>query len=135
MRTSASRRAKRRFPTLRIIPSTAKFIATKLARHFVADDPPPALVARLQDVFRKTDGDLLAFATALVDSDEAWRAPQTKIRSPYEYLIATGRLLRHIPDEPSRYLGGLNMFGQPLWTPSGPNGFPTPTRHGPRRKA
>ncbi len=105
-------------------PSTAKFIATKLARHFVADDPPPALIARLQDVFRKTDGDLLALATALVDSDEAWRAPQTKIRSPYEYLIATGRLLDHIPDEPSRYLGGLNMLGQPLWTPSGPNGFP-----------
>ena len=105
-------------------PSTAKFIATKLARHFVADDPPPALIARLQDVFRKTDGDLLALATALVDFDEVWRAPQTKIRSPYEYLIATGRLLDHIPDEPSRYLGGLNMLGQPLWTPSGPNGFP-----------
>ena len=63
-------------------PSTAKFIATKLARHFVADDPPPALIARLQDVFRKTDGDLLALATALVDSDEAWRAPQTKISQP-----------------------------------------------------
>src|SRR5579872_527896 len=105
-------------------PSTAKFIATKFARHFVADDPPPALVARLQEVFGKTDGDLLALATALVDSDEAWQAPQTKIRSPYEYLIATGRLLGHIPDEPSRYLGGLNALGQPLWSPSGPNGFP-----------
>src|ERR1700744_4124152 len=53
-------------------PSTAKFIATKFARHFVADDPPPALVARLQEVFRKSDGDLKALATALVDSDEAW---------------------------------------------------------------
>jgi uncharacterized protein (DUF1800 family) len=104
-------------------PSTAKFIATKFARHFVADDPPPALVARLQEVFRKTDGDLLALATTLVDSDEAWQAPQTKIRSPYEYLIATGRILGHIPDEPSRYLGGLNVLGQPLWSPSGPNGF------------
>ena len=105
-------------------PSTAKFIATKFARHFVADDPPPALTARLQDVFRKSDGDLLALATALVDSDEAWQAPQTKMRSPYEYLIATGRLLERIPDEPTRYLGGLNILGQPLWAPSGPNGFP-----------
>ena len=104
-------------------PSTAKFIATKFARHFVADDPPPALVARLQEVFRKTDGDLLALATALVDSDEAWQAPLTKIRSPYEYLVATGRLLGQIPEEPSRYLGGLNLLGQPLWAPSGPNGF------------
>ena len=105
-------------------PSTAKFIATKFARHFVADDPPPALVARLQDAFRKTDGNLLALAMALVDSDEAWQAPLTKMRSPYEYLIATGRLLGRIPEEPTRYLGGLTMLGQPLWAPSGPNGFP-----------
>ena len=74
-------------------PSTATFIATKFARHFVADDPPPALVARLADVFRKTDGDLKALAMALLDSDEAWKAPLTKIRSPYEFLMATGRLL------------------------------------------
>ncbi len=47
-------------------PSTAKFIATKFVRHFVADDPPPALVARLQDTFGKSDGDLRALATALV---------------------------------------------------------------------
>jgi len=105
-------------------PSTAKFIATKFARHFVADDPPPALVVRLQEAFRKSDGDLRLLATTLVDSDEAWRAPPTKIRSPYEYLVAAGRLLAQIPDEPSRYLGGLNLLGQPLWTPAGPNGFP-----------
>ncbi len=105
-------------------PSTAKFIATKFARHFVADDPPPALVARLQDVFRKTGGDLKALATTLADSDEAWQAPQTKIRSPYEFLVAIGRLLSQIPEDPSRYIGGLNLLGQPLWTPAGPNGFP-----------
>jgi uncharacterized protein (DUF1800 family) len=105
-------------------PSTAKFIATKFARHFVADEPPPALVARLQEVFRKSDGDLKALTVALVDSDEAWQAPLTKLRSPYEFLVATGRLLAQIPDDPSRYLGGLNLLGQPLWSPAGPNGFP-----------
>jgi len=105
-------------------PSTAKFIATKFARHFVADEPPPSLVARLQEVFRKSDGDLGALAAALLDSDEAWQAPQTKIRSPYEFLVATGRLLMQLPDDPTRYLGGLNLLGQPLWTPAGPNGFP-----------
>ncbi|HET7888538.1 MAG TPA: DUF1800 family protein [Bradyrhizobium sp.] len=105
-------------------PSTAKFIAGKFARHFVADDPPAALVARLEEVFRKTDGDLLALATTLIDSDEAWAGPLTKIRSPYEYLVATGRLVARMPDDPARYLGGLNLLGQPLWTPSGPNGFP-----------
>jgi uncharacterized protein (DUF1800 family) len=105
-------------------PSTAKFIATKFARHFVADEPPPALAARLQEVFRRSDGDLGALAAALVDSDEAWQAPLTKMRSPYEFLVAAGRLLGQIPDDPSRYLGGLNLLGQPLWSPAGPNGFP-----------
>jgi uncharacterized protein (DUF1800 family) len=106
-------------------PSTATFIATKFARHFVADDPPPALVARLRDVFGKSDGDLKALATALLDSEEAWQAPMTKMRSPYEFLVATGRLLgRAVPEDPSRYLGGLNLLGQPLWSPAGPNGFP-----------
>ena len=104
-------------------PSTAKFIATKFVRHFVADDPPPALVARLRDVFIRSDGDLKAMALALLDADEAWQAPMTKLRSPYEFLIAIGRLLTQVPDDPARYLGGLNVLGQPLWTPPGPNGF------------
>jgi uncharacterized protein (DUF1800 family) len=105
-------------------PSTAKFIATKFVRHFVADDPPPALVARLQKVFGETDGDLRALAVALLDSDEAWQAPLTKVRSPYEFLVATGRLLARIPEDPGNYLGSLNLLGQPLWSPAGPNGFP-----------
>jgi uncharacterized protein (DUF1800 family) len=105
-------------------PSTAKFIAGKFARHFLADDPPPALVARLADVFARTDGDLKALATALVDSEDAWKAPLAKMRSPYEFLVASGRLLAQIPNDPGRYLGALNALGQPLWSPAGPNGFP-----------
>ncbi|QOZ07217.1 DUF1800 domain-containing protein [Bradyrhizobium sp. CCBAU 51765] len=105
-------------------PSTANFIAAKFVRHFVADDPPPALVGRLRDVFVKSDGDLKALAMTLVDSDEAWRAPLTKMRSPYDFLVASGRLLAQVPEDPSRYLNGLNLLGQPLWSPPGPNGFP-----------
>jgi uncharacterized protein (DUF1800 family) len=105
-------------------PATAKFIATKFVRHFVADDPPPALVARLQDVFLKSGGDLKALASALVDSSEAWQAPLTKLRSPYEFLVASDRLLARMPEDAGRTLGGLNVLGQPLWSPAGPNGFP-----------
>lgn len=105
-------------------PSTATFIATKFARHFIADEPPPTLVARLRDVFVRTDGDLKALATALVDSNEAWQAPLTKMRSPYDFLVASGRLLARVPEDPGFYLGNLNLLGQPLWTPAGPNGFP-----------
>ena len=104
-------------------PSTAKFIATKFTRHFIADDPPPVLVAKLETTFRKTGGDLRAMTLALVDADEAWRAPMTKIRTPYEYLAAAGRMMGRIPEDPQRMLGGLNVLGQPLWTPAGPNGF------------
>ncbi|RXG93971.1 DUF1800 family protein [Bradyrhizobium zhanjiangense] len=104
--------------------STANFIATKLVRHFVADDPPPTLVARLRDIFVKTDGDLKALAMALVDSDEAWKAPLTKMRSPYDFLVASGRLLARVPEDPGTYLNNLNLLGQPLWSPAGPNGFP-----------
>lgn len=104
-------------------PATAKFIATKFARHFIADDPPPALVAKLETAFRKTDGDLRAMTLALIDADEAWHAPMTKIRTPYEYLVAAGRMMGRIPEDSQRYLGGLNVLGQPLWTPAGPNGF------------
>jgi uncharacterized protein (DUF1800 family) len=104
-------------------PSTAKFIATKFVRHFVADEPPPALVARLQQVFAQSDGDLRAMTLALVDADEAWSAPLTKLRSPYEFLVAAGRVFARVPDEPGLYLGALNTLGQPLWSPAGPNGF------------
>jgi uncharacterized protein (DUF1800 family) len=104
-------------------PSTAKFIALKLAQHFVADTPPPALVSRMENAFRKSDGDLKVLTLALLDSDEAWQMPMSKVRTPYEYLIATGRLLARIPEDPGRYFAGLQTLGQPLWTPAGPNGF------------
>ncbi|HEY0220267.1 MAG TPA: DUF1800 family protein [Afipia sp.] len=105
-------------------PSTATFIARKFAAHFIADDPPPALVARLDGVFRKTDGDLKLMTLALLDSSEAWHTPMTKMRTPYEFLVASGRLMGRIPEDPGRALGALNVLGQPLWTPPGPNGFP-----------
>ncbi len=103
--------------------STAKFVATKLARHFVADNPPPELVTRLAQRFTKTDGDLRAVALELLDADEVWGAPLTKIRTPYDAVIATGRMLARVPEQPMRYLGNLNVLGQPLWSPTGPNGF------------
>jgi uncharacterized protein (DUF1800 family) len=61
--------------------------------------------------------------SALVDADAAWSAPLTKIRNPNEFLMASGRLLAHMPEDAGPYLGALNALGQPLWTPAGPNGF------------
>lgn len=104
-------------------PATADFIARKLARHFVADEPPAALVAKLSEVFRRTDGDLAAVSLALLQSDEAWGAEPTKIRSPQEFLIAACRAFGRKPDF-GQILGPLGVMGQPFWQPSGPNGYP-----------
>ncbi|WP_338304915.1 DUF1800 family protein, partial [Bradyrhizobium ottawaense] len=52
-------------------PATATHVATKLARHFVTDAPPPTLVEQMTKSFRETDGDLKQIAIAMVSSDEA----------------------------------------------------------------
>jgi uncharacterized protein (DUF1800 family) len=104
-------------------PSTARHIATKLARHFVADTPPPSLVARLADTFARTRGDLPALYLALIGSDEAWAPELAKMRSPLEYVVALLRASGGQP-KPQQVTGTLNALGQPIWNPSGPNGFP-----------
>ncbi len=104
-------------------PATAHHVAFKLARHFVADSPDPALVGRLAEVFRKTDGDLAALARALVLDPDAWSAPPTKMRNPWEFTVAVYRAFGRDPDDPNPALGALNQLGMPLWRPAGPNGF------------
>ncbi len=105
-------------------PATAQHIATAFARHFIADDPPPAAVARLAKVFAKSDGDLRALAMALIDLPEAWSTPMMKLRSPLEYVVAVRRAAGPGPTNvPNQSLGWLNTLGEPLWQPPGPNGF------------
>jgi uncharacterized protein (DUF1800 family) len=104
-------------------PATARHVALKLARHFVADDPPPTLVTKLAMRFRDTDGDLAAVALALLDAPESWSPEARKMRSPQEFLIGALRLLGAKPDNPNAFLGNLAALGQPLWGPPGPNGF------------
>ncbi len=105
-------------------PATAKFIATRLAQHFIADVPPKPLVDRLTKIFRDTDGDLKALVLALIDADESWSLPLTKMRSPYEYMVVALRLQMRLPDNADPLLNGLNLMGMPLWQPPGPNGWP-----------
>ncbi len=108
-------------------PSTARHIATKLVRHFVADDPPADLVDALAKVFRETDGDLGAVSAALISHDRAWSAPATKIRTPSEFVIAAMRATDFTPSEAGQVLGLVNALGMPLWQPAGPNGYPDTT--------
>jgi uncharacterized protein (DUF1800 family) len=102
---------------------TAHFIARKFARAFVSDEPPKPLVDRLAQVFEGTNGDLHALTVALIDAPEAWSAPTAKMRTPYEFIVATNRLLGHLPEEPGQVVGPLAAMGMGLWAPPGPNGY------------
>jgi uncharacterized protein (DUF1800 family) len=104
-------------------PATATHIATKLARHFVADDPPPALVARLAQTFRDSDGDLGEVSKTLIAAPEAWSPTLAKVRSPNEYMCALIRATG-VTLKPGAITGALTNMGQALWQPSGPNGYP-----------
>jgi uncharacterized protein (DUF1800 family) len=107
-------------------PSTARFVARKLAQHFVSDSPPAALVDRLAATFRDTAGDLGAMTRALVTAPESWTVEATKLRSPVEFVVAAARLTGK-PTDPAAIMQPLPALGQPLWNPSGPNGFPDRT--------
>ena len=77
--------------TLAAHPATARHVATKLARHFAADQPPAAAIATLESVFRTSNGDLATLARAVVDLDAAWGAPQQKFKTPEELAVSVAR--------------------------------------------
>lgn len=107
-------------------PSTARHIAFKLARHFVADRPPEALVKRLAKVFLDTDGDLRALMRAVVRSKEAWAEPLPKVKTPNEFLVSVLRATgsTDFKGGPRRLVGALRLMGQmPYFAPS-PAGWP-----------
>jgi uncharacterized protein (DUF1800 family) len=104
-------------------PATHRHLATKLVRHFVADDPPPAAVARIEGVLRDTSGDLGAASLALITLREAWQ-PLAKLRSPEDYALAVLRAV-DLPDtaRPS-LLGAVSALGQPPFAAAFPIGWP-----------
>jgi uncharacterized protein (DUF1800 family) len=103
-------------------PATAKHVATKLARHFIADDPPPALVDRLTQRFLDTGGDLKEVTAALVTAPESWTPEQAKIKRPNEWIAAALRATGEQGEIP-RILQAGNLLGEPLWRPPAPKGF------------
>ena len=103
-------------------PSTARFVATKLVRHFVSDDPPAGAVDRIARVFRDTRGDLRAVADALIDLPEAWTATAKKFRTPQDWLIAVLRAF-NASDVSETVMPILRQLRHPLWSPAAPKGF------------
>jgi uncharacterized protein (DUF1800 family) len=104
-------------------PATARHIATKLARHFAGDEPPPALVGRLEKAFLSSGGDLPTVYRALVEAPECWVAQPVKFKSPWEWTISALRGLGAQQLPPMAMNGLMTQLGQPVWKPGSPAGW------------
>lgn len=109
--------------------STARHLATKLARHFVADEPPAGLVDRLAEAYRRNDGELVPVYRELVKSRESWAEPLAKFKTPHDYVVSAFRALGQVPDNPQQVLGLLTELGQRPMTPGSPAGWPDTAEH------
>lgn len=105
-------------------PSTARHAARRIARHFVADDPPARLVQSLETAWRRSDGDLAAVARALIAAPEAWAVDQRKIKTPYDFMISAYRAADETPRLVSHIQQPLIQLGQRAWSAPAPDGWP-----------
>jgi uncharacterized protein (DUF1800 family) len=104
-------------------PSTARHIASKLARRFVADEPPPALVDRLAQRFLATDGDLRAVMQSLADSPEFRATRRAKFKTPYQYVLSAVRATGIVTTNVRPLMAQLAQLGQPLYGCQTPDGW------------
>ncbi|HKS06231.1 MAG TPA: DUF1800 domain-containing protein [Gemmatimonadaceae bacterium] len=107
-------------------PSTAGYIATKLVRRLVSDDPPRALVDRAADTFMRTDGDIAEVVRTIVMSDEFFSraAFRAKAKTPFEFIVSARRSLDALPDTSIATARTLTDFGQPVFGRQSPDGWP-----------
>ena len=107
-------------------PSTAHFISTKLARRFINDSPPEALVVRMAKTFRKTDGDIAAVMATLAQSREFWAEAKkrSKMKSPFELAVSSLRALEADVKNPQPMMGWFYRMGEPLYGYEPPTGYP-----------
>jgi len=106
-------------------PSTARFISRKLAMRFVSDDPPEALVDRMAESFRKTDGDLRAVLKTMFDSKEftSEGAYRSKMKSPFELVVSAVRAVNGDVRLAFPLANQVAQLGQPLYRKQEPTGY------------
>src|SRR6266699_5034480 len=104
-------------------PATARFIATKLARRFISDDPPKSVIDRAAAVFLKTDGSIRETLRAIITSSEFFGAYHAKVRSPFEYVAAAMRALNAETDGDRPVLDAIARMGQPVFGRITPDGY------------
>jgi len=107
-------------------PSTARFVTTKLARHFVSDEPPKALVDRCAQTFTKTDGDIRETVRCVITSPEFFSraAYRAKVKTPFELVASALRAVNAEPDTTPRTAQLVARLGQPIFGRQTPDGWP-----------
>lgn len=108
---------------LAVHPATARHVATKLVRHFVADDPPADAVAVVEKAFLSSGGDLPTVYRALIALPQAWAPAAPKFRTPWEWSVASLRALGTREVGAQQAVGLLQQLGQPTWQPGSPAGW------------
>src|SRR5437016_6358844 len=106
-------------------PSTAKFISTELARRFVSDHPPSALVNRMAETFQSSEGDIRAVMKTMIWSPEFWsrEAYRAKIKTPFELVVSAARALGTDVDTPLPLVQWIGRIGEPLYQCQPPTGY------------
>ncbi len=106
-------------------PGTADFLAWKLCRYLVNDEPEPALLARVAKVFRDTRGHLPSVYRAIILDPEFihTRNYRAKFKSPFEYVVSAMRATDVTIDDPRTTLFMLHRMGQPLYQCADPTGY------------
>ena len=106
-------------------PSTARFISKELAQRFVADDPPPALVARMAQTFRETDGDIRAVLTTMLSSPEFFSegAYRSKLKTPLEMVVSAVRATGAQVESAESLVKEIATLGEPLYRKIEPTGY------------
>jgi uncharacterized protein (DUF1800 family) len=107
-------------------PATAKYIAAKLARRFISDNPPQAVIDRAAKVFLKTDGDIREVVRTIITSNEFYsqQAYRSKVKSPFEVVVSAMRAMNAAPDSTPRTAQMIAYLGEPLYGHQAPNGWP-----------
>ena len=99
-------------------------MATKLARHFIADDPPAPAVARVATAFAESGGDLPTVYRALIAAPEAWEQPVAKFKTPSDFIVSAYRGLELPVRADKAPVGLFQLLGQRIWAPGSPAGWP-----------
>ena len=104
-------------------PATARHLSTKLARHFVADDPPLGLIERMSRAYLASRGDLPAVYKVLIEAPEAWNPTPAKFKTPWDWTVSALRGIGKSDLGKMDAAPMLNQLGQPVWRPGSPAGY------------